>query len=84
MLAAIILGLLAGYIGRALTPGSGVSGCLPTAAIGIAGSLVGYFVFTEVAGIGDTEVFDLGGLPGAVIGVAIVLVVLRFVSRRRH
>lgn len=80
MIGAIVLGLLAGYLARAFTPGSGVSGCLPTAAVGIVGSLVGYFLFTEALGIGDTSALDLGGLPGAVIGTVLVLVVLRSVA----
>ena len=33
---------------------------------GIIGSLVGYFVFTKVLGIGDDDKFDLGGIIGAV------------------
>jgi uncharacterized membrane protein YeaQ/YmgE (transglycosylase-associated protein family) len=84
MLGAVILGLLAGYLGRILTPGSGVSGCFPTIAIGLVGSLVGYFVFTEALGVGDSEVLDLGGLPGAVLGTIVVLVVLQAIGRGRR
>jgi uncharacterized membrane protein YeaQ/YmgE (transglycosylase-associated protein family) len=82
MLGAVLLGLVAGYLGRVLTPGAGPRGCLPTVAIGIVGSLVGYFVFTEALGIGDSEVFDFGGLPGAVIGVVIVLLGYRALAGR--
>jgi uncharacterized membrane protein YeaQ/YmgE (transglycosylase-associated protein family) len=82
MLGALLVGLVAGYLGRLFAPNSGVQGCLPTAAVGIAGSLVGYFIFTEALGVGDSEVLDLGGLPGAVIGVVLVLVVLRSTARR--
>ena len=82
MLGAILLGLVAGYLGRFLTPGRGPSGCLSTTAVGIVGSLLGYFVFTEALGIGDSEVFDFGGLPGAVIGVAIVLLGYRALAGR--
>ena len=84
MLGAIVLGLLAGYLARLLTPGRGPKGCLPTLALGLVGSVVGYLVFTEALGIGDTEVLDLGGLPGAVIGAILVLVVFRAVARREH
>jgi uncharacterized membrane protein YeaQ/YmgE (transglycosylase-associated protein family) len=62
--------------------GQGPSGCLAATAIGIVGSLVGYFIFTEALGIGDSEVFDFGGLPGALIGVAIVLLGYRAVVGR--
>ena len=82
MIGAIILGLIAGYIGRFFTRGSGVRGCLPTTAVGVIGALVGYLIFTEALGIGDTEALDLGGLPGAVIGTIIVLVLIRAVGRR--
>ena len=82
MIGAIVLGLLAGYLGRFLVPGSGISGCLPTAAIGVVGALVGYFIFTEALGIGDAKVLDLGGLPGAVIGVVVVLAVVRATAKR--
>jgi uncharacterized membrane protein YeaQ/YmgE (transglycosylase-associated protein family) len=82
MIGAIVLGFLAGHLGRLLTPGSGVRGCLPTTAVGLAGSLAGYFIFTEGLGIGDSTALDLGGLPGAVIGTVLVLAVLRAVARR--
>jgi uncharacterized membrane protein YeaQ/YmgE (transglycosylase-associated protein family) len=82
MLGAIILGLIAGYLGRLFVPGSGVRGCLPTAALGLVGSLAGYFVFTEALGIGDTKILDLGGLPGAVIGTALVLGLVRAAGRQ--
>ena len=49
---------------------------------GIAGALVGYFVFTGLLGIGDTDKFDLGGIVGAVIGTMIVLLVYRAVAGR--
>jgi uncharacterized membrane protein YeaQ/YmgE (transglycosylase-associated protein family) len=80
VLSAIAIGFLAGYIARLLTPGRGPGGCLFTTALGVVGSLVGYFIFTEALGIGDTEVFDLGGLPGAVIGTGIVLLLYRAIA----
>lgn len=83
MLGAIILGIVAGYIGRLFTPGSGIRGCLPTTAVGLLGSLAGYFIFTEALDIGDSEMLDLGGLPGAVIGTVIVLAIVRAVGSRR-
>ncbi len=84
MIGAIILGFVAGYLGRLFSPGSGISGCLPTTAIGLVGSLAGYFVFTEVLHVGDSEMLDLGGLPGAVIGTVLVLAVIRATARPRR
>ena len=73
MIWALIFGLIAGYIGRALMPGKQNIGFFATMIVGVVGSLLGYFIFTELFGIGDSEAFDFGGLPGAVIGVIIVL-----------
>ena len=82
MIGAIILGLLAGYIAKALMPGKDPGGFFVTILLGLAGSLVGFFIFTELLGIGDTEAFDLGGLIGAIIGTMILLGVYRAVLGR--
>jgi uncharacterized membrane protein YeaQ/YmgE (transglycosylase-associated protein family) len=82
MIGAIILGILAGYIAKALMPGKDPGGFFVTILLGLAGSLVGFFVFTELFGIGDTEIFDLGGLIGAIIGTMIILGVYRLVVGR--
>jgi uncharacterized membrane protein YeaQ/YmgE (transglycosylase-associated protein family) len=79
MIGAIILGILAGYIGKALMPGKDPGGFIVTILLGLAGSLIGFFVFTELLGIGDDEAFDLGGLIGAIIGVMILLGIYRAV-----
>jgi uncharacterized membrane protein YeaQ/YmgE (transglycosylase-associated protein family) len=81
MVGAIILGILAGYIGRALMPGHQDFGFFKTILLGLIGSVVGYLIFTEVLHIGDTKAFDLGGLPGAIIGVIIVLFIYNRISR---
>ncbi len=73
MIGAIILGLVAGFVGKALMPGKDPGGVLATILLGLAGSVVGFLVFTELLGVGDNEMFDLGGLIGAVIGVMILL-----------
>lgn len=73
MIGAIVIGIIAGYLGRLIMPGRQEIGFIMTTTFGIVGALVGFFIFTEILGIGDSEVFDLGGLPGAVIGVIIVL-----------
>jgi uncharacterized membrane protein YeaQ/YmgE (transglycosylase-associated protein family) len=73
MVGAIILGLVAGFIGKALMPGKDPGGFMVTILLGLAGSLVGFFIFTELLGVGDSEAFDFGGLPGAVIGVMLLL-----------
>jgi uncharacterized membrane protein YeaQ/YmgE (transglycosylase-associated protein family) len=82
MIGAIILGLLAGYIAKALMPGKDPGGFLVTIGLGLAGSLIGFFLFTELLGIGDDQAFDLGGLIGAIIGTMILLGAYRAVVGR--
>src|SRR4051812_13019757 len=73
VIGAIILGIIAGYLARLLMPGRQDIGFLLTAVLGIVGALVGFFIFTSVLGIGDNDAFDLGGLPGAVVGAVLGL-----------
>ena len=83
MIGAIILGIVAGYLGRFLMPGRDSMGFFATILLGLAGSIVGFLVFTELLGIGDNQAFDLGGLIGAIIGVMILLAIYRAVVDRR-
>jgi uncharacterized membrane protein YeaQ/YmgE (transglycosylase-associated protein family) len=82
MIGAIILGLVAGFIAKALMPGDDPGGFFVTILLGLAGALVGFFLFTELLGIGDNEAFDLGGLVGAIIGTMILLAIYRAVVGR--
>jgi uncharacterized membrane protein YeaQ/YmgE (transglycosylase-associated protein family) len=88
MIGALILGLVAGFIGRALVPNdvfsdmSGPSSWAVSVILGLAGAFVGYLIFTRALGIGDNDAFDLGGILSAIIGVVIVLIVVGFVVRR--
>jgi uncharacterized membrane protein YeaQ/YmgE (transglycosylase-associated protein family) len=80
MLGAIILGLLAGFIAKALMPGRDPGGFFVTMLLGLGGSVLGFLIFTELLGIGDNEIFDLGGLIGAIIGTMILLLIYRKVA----
>jgi uncharacterized membrane protein YeaQ/YmgE (transglycosylase-associated protein family) len=87
MIGAIILGIVAGFFGRFLMPGKDKMGFIATTLLGLAGAVVGWFLFTDLLGIGDKDMFDLGGLVSAIIGVMILLGVGRLLthsSRRRH
>lgn len=88
MIGALILGFLAGVIGRVLMPGDvfrhmgGPTSWLVSLVLGLIGATVGWFLFTYLLGIGDEDVFDLGGILSAIIGVLIVLPIAGFVLRR--
>jgi uncharacterized membrane protein YeaQ/YmgE (transglycosylase-associated protein family) len=77
VIGAIILGIVAGFIGRAIMPGRDPMGFFATVLLGLAGAVIGFLIFTELLGIGDNQAFDLGGLIGAVIGVLLLLLAYR-------
>jgi uncharacterized membrane protein YeaQ/YmgE (transglycosylase-associated protein family) len=81
---AIILGIVAGYIGRLLMPGRDKMGFIATMLLGLAGAIVGFLIFTELLGIGDDRMFDLGGLIGAIIGVMILLLLYRLALKNKE
>ena len=88
MIGALLLGLVAGFIGRALVPNdvlegmSGPKSWLASIVLGLVGAVVGWLIFTALLGIGDTDVFDWGGILSALIGVVIVLLAAGAVMRR--
>jgi uncharacterized membrane protein YeaQ/YmgE (transglycosylase-associated protein family) len=75
IIGAVVLGIIAGYLARLLVPGRQDIGFFMTVLLGLAGALVGFFIFTELLGIGDDDAFDLGGWLGAVIGAVILLLI---------
>ncbi|MEA2292041.1 MAG: hypothetical protein QOF17_1061 [Solirubrobacteraceae bacterium] len=82
IIAAIVIGIIAGYLGRLLLPGRDPMGFVQTVVFGIIGSLIGWALFTYLLGIGDKDKFDLGGIIGAIIGTMVVLLIWRAVSGR--
>ena len=84
MIGAIVLGIVAGYIGRLLMPGQDKMGFIATIVLGVGGAIVGFLVFTELLGVGDDQMFDLGGLLGAIIGVMILLGLYRVVLKDKQ
>ncbi len=77
----IVIGLLAGAIAGWFVPGRERNGCIGTTLIGVAGGLVGGWIWTELLGRDQAGGF-LGALLIAVLGSAIVLLVLRAVAGR--
>ncbi len=88
MIGALLFGLVAGFIGRALVPNDafknleGPRSWLVSIVLGLVGAALGWLIFTAGLGIGDEDVFDWGGILSALIGVIIVLLLAGFVMRR--
>jgi uncharacterized membrane protein YeaQ/YmgE (transglycosylase-associated protein family) len=89
MVGALLTGLVAGIVGRLLVPDMwsemhGPRSWLFSLVLGLAGALLGYLIFTVALGIGDTDIFDFGGIVGAVIGVVILLPFVGIYARLRR
>jgi len=88
MIGALLLGLVAGAIGRGIIPNDvfegmqGPKSWLISIVLGLVGAALGWVIFTAGLGIGDDDIFDWGGILSALIGVVIVLLVANFVIRR--
>jgi uncharacterized membrane protein YeaQ/YmgE (transglycosylase-associated protein family) len=88
MIGALILGLFAGAVGRAIVPNDAFQGMrgprswLVSIVLGLVGAALGWAIFTAGLGIGDDDMFDWGGVVSALIGVVIVLLLANLVLRR--
>ncbi|GAA5157728.1 hypothetical protein GCM10023321_36380 [Pseudonocardia eucalypti] len=77
----IVLGLVAGFIARAVVPGKDDIGILRTIVLGVVGSVVGGFLFgLFTAGLRG---FHPAGFIGSIIGAIIVLVIYNKVTGRK-
>jgi uncharacterized membrane protein YeaQ/YmgE (transglycosylase-associated protein family) len=77
----LIVGLIAGFIARALVPGPDPMGWLGTMILGIVGSFVGGTIAALLFG-GTLDVSPTG-LIGSVIGAIVVLVIWRAMGGER-
>ncbi len=90
MLGALLLGLVAGAIARAVVPNdafshlSGPVSWVVSLVLGLLGAMVGFWLFTSVFGIGDAEKFDFGGIIGAIVGSIVVVWGATFVIKRMN
>jgi uncharacterized membrane protein YeaQ/YmgE (transglycosylase-associated protein family) len=84
ILGLILIGLIAGFIARAVIPGKQSMGILLTIVLGIVGSFVGGFLGYLLFGADPNGGFlQPAGIIGSIIGAIIVLGIYVMVSRRR-
>ena len=76
----IIIGLIAGALAGWFVPGRERMGCIGTTVVGILGGLLGGWIWTTVLGQ-DAAGGILGAIIIAVLGSALVLLVVRALSR---
>ena len=79
----IVLGLVAGLLARAITPGRQSMGLVATTLLGMAGSFVGGLIASLFT---HDSIFALhtSGIIGSVLGAIAVLFAVGFAGRRGH
>jgi uncharacterized membrane protein YeaQ/YmgE (transglycosylase-associated protein family) len=77
----LIVGLIAGFIARALVPGPDPMGWLGTIVLGIVGSFVGGTLAALI--FGGTLELSATGIIGSIVGAIIVLLIWRAMGGRR-
>jgi uncharacterized membrane protein YeaQ/YmgE (transglycosylase-associated protein family) len=78
----IVVGLIAGALGKLVMPGDDPGGFIVTILIGMAGALVGGFVVGILGGSGATG-FNIWSILVATLGAIILLAVYRLIAGRR-
>ena len=80
----LLIGLVSGFIARALVPGKDSMSVGATIVLGIVGSLVGgflgYVLFRHDSSHGA---FQASGIIGSIVGSVIVLLIMRAMNGRR-
>ena len=79
-LAWIILGLIAGVIAKAITPGRDPQGCIVTILLGIAGAVLAGYLGQKLNWYGPGEG---AGFFAAIVGAVLILIVYRLIAGRR-
>ncbi len=72
----LVVGLIAGFIARALVPGPDTMGIIPTLILGVVGSFVGGFIFAIFT---DDKILSPNptGIIGSIIGAIVALLLWR-------
>ena len=81
IIAWLLVGLIAGILGKLIMPGRDPGGFLLTIVIGMVGALVGGLVVQLLGGTGVTG-FNVWSILVATLGAVILLAIYRLVARR--
>ncbi len=81
ILAWIVIGLVAGLLGKLIMPGDDPGGIIVTILIGMVGAVVGGFIMQNILGVGNGGF--IWSIFVATIGAIILLAIYRLVVGRR-
>ena len=81
----LVVGLVAGFLARALVPGRDPMSIGQTLVLGIIGSFVGGFIGYALMGADREDgAFQASGIIGSIVGAILALLVYRAVTNRGH
>ena len=83
----IVIGLIAGFIARALVPGKDSMSVGATIVLGMVGSFIGGFIgYALTHKDADDGAFQASGIIGSIVGAVVALLIYRAVTSRgtRH
>ncbi|MBV8170864.1 MAG: GlsB/YeaQ/YmgE family stress response membrane protein [Candidatus Eremiobacteraeota bacterium] len=82
IIAWIVVGIIAGFLAKAVVPGEGPGGVLGDMIIGIVGAIIGGWLFNTFGHIGATGL-NLWSILVAFIGGVVLLLIIRALTGRR-
>ncbi|MDL5485607.1 GlsB/YeaQ/YmgE family stress response membrane protein [Microbacterium wangruii] len=83
ILGLLLVGLIAGFIARAIIPGKQSMSIVMTIVLGVVGSFVGGFLGFLLFGVGPEGGFlQPAGIIGSILGAILVLAIYVFATRR--
>ena len=81
----LVIGVIAGFIARAIVPGNDSMSVLATIVLGIVGSFLGGFLgYVLTHHDASDGAFQASGIIGSIIGAVIALLIYRAVTGRRR
>jgi uncharacterized membrane protein YeaQ/YmgE (transglycosylase-associated protein family) len=81
----LVIGVIAGYLGRLLVPGRDPMGFWGKVLLGIVGSFVGGFLGYAIFGKDLNEgAIQVSGIFGSIVGAVIALLIYRAIGGRRR
>ncbi|MGJ8726306.1 MAG: GlsB/YeaQ/YmgE family stress response membrane protein [Roseibacillus sp.] len=86
VIAWIVMGLLAGWLGKLIMPGKDPGGLMVQLGLGVAGAFLGGFLWTQLTnGKMETSGFlpGLGDVLIATVGAVILLAIYRLIKKKK-
>jgi uncharacterized membrane protein YeaQ/YmgE (transglycosylase-associated protein family) len=81
----LVIGLVAGFIARALVPGKDSMSVGATILLGVVGSFIGGFLgYLITHHDANDGAFQASGIIGSILGAVVALLIYRAVNGRRH